>query len=93
MIVTKADGNILYELDGTPILEVYRKYLGEEVVQNLPSSTMEFPLIIKKENLNVARDPLMKNKDGSLVFAGNFEIGDRMRFSFGNVDDITEEIS
>lgn len=93
MVVTKADGNVLYELDGMPIFEVYRKYLGEEVSQNLPQSTMEFPLIVKKENLNVARDPIIKNKDGSLTFAGNFEIGDSVRFSFGNIDDITADIS
>ena len=93
MIVTKADGNILYELDGMPIFEVYRKYLGEEVARNLPKTTMEFPLIVKKENLDVARDPLVKNKDGSLVFAGNFDVGDSVRFSFGSVDDITADIS
>lgn len=93
MLVTKANGNILYELDGLPILEVYRKYLGEEVAQNLPESTMQFPLIVKKENLNVARDPIIKNRDDSLTFAGNFEIGDHVRFSFGNADDITADIS
>lgn len=89
MVVTKVDQNILYELDGIPILDVYRKYLGSEVVSNLPSSAMEFPLIVKRNELNIARDPLSVTKDNALVYAGNFEEGDNVRFSFGNIDDIS----
>ena len=92
MTVTKADENILYELDGIPILDVYRKYLGDDVVNDLPKSAMEFPLIIKKDSIYVARDPVVKREDDSLVFAGNFEVGDNVRFSFGNIEDISGDI-
>ena len=87
MIVTRVDNNILYELDGMPILDVYEKYLGPEVRKNLPRSSMEFPLVVTKNNLHVARDPIAKTEDDALIFAGNFEKGDRVRFSFGNIDD------
>ena len=91
MKVTKVDNNILYELDGVPILEVYEKYLGIDVVKNLPHSSMEFPLIIKKDNLYMARDPIIKTEDDALVFAGSFEQGDTVQFSFGNIDDVVED--
>ena len=91
MIVTKVDCNILYEIDGMPILDVYEKYLGHEVVKDLPKSTMEFPLIVKKNNLYIAREPLVKTEDNALIFAGNFEKGDIVQFSFGNIDDATDE--
>jgi len=91
MIVTKAKGNILYELDGMPIYDVYKKYLGEDVIDNFPKSSMEFPLIIKKEHILIARDPLLKTDDSALMFAGNFEEGDVVRFSFGDIEDIEDE--
>jgi len=91
MIVTKAKGNTLYELDGMPIYDVYKKYLGDDVIDNFPQSSMEFPLTIKKDNILVARDPLLKTDDNALMFAGNFEEGDIVRFSFGNIEDIEDE--
>ncbi len=91
MIVTRAKGNILYELDGLPVCDVYRKYLGEDVIDNFPKSSMEFPLIIKKNHISVARDPLVLTDDDAIMYAGNFENGDIVRFSFGNIEDITDE--
>ena len=91
MVVTKAKGNILYELDGMPVFDVYKKYLGEDVMDNFPKSSMEFPLIIKKDHIYVARDPLMKVDDNAIMYAGGFEVGDIVRFSFGNIEDITDE--
>jgi len=91
MIVTKAKGNILYELDGLPIYDVYKKYLGEDVIDDFPKSSFEFPLIIKKNHILIARDPLLKTDDNALMFAGDFEEGDVVSFSFGNIEDIEDE--
>ena len=41
--VTRSSGNILYELDGHPALELYKRYLGDHAA-NLPASAMLFPL-------------------------------------------------
>jgi len=92
MLVTKAEGSVLYELDNVPIMEVYKKYLGEDVVKNLPESSMSFPLVINKEGLLVARDPIAVTKDGAFVYAGSLEIGDIVRFSFANLDEFTDNI-
>ena len=91
MIVTKVEGNILYELDGMPILEIYRKYLGEDSVKNIPKSCMDFPLIIKRNGLEIARDPVRRTKD-ALIFAGEFEKGDSVRFSFANIEDLIDNV-
>ncbi|WP_457745123.1 FIST signal transduction protein [Sulfurimonas sp.] len=68
MLVTKANGSILYELDDIPIMEIYKKYLGDDVVKNLPESSMSFPLITNKEGLLVARDPLAFTKEGAFIY-------------------------
>ena len=40
--VTRCEGSILYELDGEPALEVYKRYLGE-YAKDLPASGLLFP--------------------------------------------------
>ena len=45
-LVTKSKGNVLFELDGKPALELYKTYLGEHANQ-LPASALLFPLSIR----------------------------------------------
>ncbi len=43
--ITRAEGNVLYELDGKPALALYKEYLGEYAA-DLPGSGLFFPLTI-----------------------------------------------
>jgi hypothetical protein len=47
--VTKAQGNILVELDGQPALDIYKKYLGDKA-KDLPASGLLYPFAILKDN-------------------------------------------
>jgi hypothetical protein len=79
--VTKSDKNILYELDGQPALELYKKYLGSHA-SNLPSSALLFPLslLIKDSENALVRTILSVNEsDGSMVFAGDVPQGEYVR--------------
>ena len=40
-LVTKAENNVLYELDGRPALDIYKNYLGEQA-EDLPASGLLF---------------------------------------------------
>ena len=87
MTVTKAHKNRLYEIDGINVSEVYTKYLGEKVGNNLPFSATEFPLLkIDNDGLNICRVFTHRFDDGSLLTIGNLEVGDKVRLAFGNVD-------
>ncbi len=44
-VVTRAEGNTLFDLDGVPALDLYKQYLGAEAA-NLPASALLFPLRI-----------------------------------------------
>ncbi|HVY49236.1 MAG TPA: FIST N-terminal domain-containing protein, partial [Minicystis sp.] len=44
--VTRAAGNVLYELDGKPALSLYKRYLGEQAA-GLPSTALLFPLALR----------------------------------------------
>lgn len=87
MTVTKVEKNRLYELDGKNISDIYKDYLGERIGGNLPYSATEFPLIkLQDDELEICRTFTHKFEDGSLLTIGNLEMGDKVRFSFGNVD-------
>jgi hypothetical protein len=72
--VTRAEANILYELDGAPALEVYKKYLGD-YAKDLPASGLLFPFSMLGSDhsaVGLIRTILGVNEaDGSLVLAGD----------------------
>ncbi len=90
-IVNRSDKNRVYEIDNITPVELYKKYLGDEVANLLPSIGIEFPLVIQDDEVKVARAVLSKNDDGSLVFAGNIPEGSRVKFGVGNVNHIIND--
>ncbi len=92
MTVTKARKNRLFEIDGRNISDVYTEYLGTKVGENLPHSAIEFPLICFQDRFEICRTFVHQFDDGSLLTLGNLEVGDKVRFSFGNVDLILNDI-
>lgn len=93
-LITRSKGNILYELDGQPALDVYKKYLGEYAAQ-LPSAGLLFPLSIKNGgNYSLVRTILAVNEaDNSLVFAGNMPEGYYARLMKAGFDRLIEGAS
>ena len=87
MKVTKAQNSVIYEIDNQKAQDIYKKFLGEEVAEGLPSSGVEFPLIFNEDNINIARAPVALGIDGSLTMAGHIREGATVKFGFG---DITE---
>ena len=79
MTVTKTEKNSIEEIDHKPVIEVYREYLGDDVVQNLPNSAIEFPLIFSRANLQIARS-MVAATDKSISFAGEIAVGTEVRF-------------
>lgn len=90
--VTRSEKNILYDIDGTNALELYKKYLGEYAAE-LPSSALLFPVAILNDN----DEPLVRTilsineEDGSMVFAGNMPEGVTIRFMRSNLDQLIQK--
>ncbi len=91
-LVTKSDGNILYELDGKSALELYKLYLGD-YAQNLPASGLLFPLIVRlsNEDRGVVRTILSVDETTqSLIFAGDIPEGSYSRLMKANLNRLTD---
>jgi hypothetical protein len=91
--VTRSKANILYELDGQPALDLYRRYLGEDA-DGLPGSALLFPLQIypvnKREEAIVRTVVGIDESDRSMIFAGDIPTGFSAQLMRGNFDRLIE---
>ena len=94
--VTRAEGNIVYELDGRPALDLYKEYLGD-LARGLPATGLRFPLSVRDEasGLAVVRTILgIDEARSALIFAGDVPTGSLarlMRASFERLVDGADE--
>ena len=91
--VTRADGNMLYELDGEPALNVYRRYLGDHARQ-LPGSALLFPFSMVDADgreTGVIRTILgMDEAAGSLTLAGEITADGFLRLMTASSDELID---
>lgn len=88
--ISRAEGRVLYELDGSPALDLYELYLGPEEAKGLPSTALLFPLRIcdpAKPGQEVVRTVHSIDRDtGSLTFAGDVPEGWSAQLMRGQFD-------
>lgn len=89
-VITKSKDNILYELDGKPALDLYKKYLGNKA-KELPKSALLYPLSVRtKEN----EEPIVRtilnidDSNNTMILAGDVPIGSKVQLMMSTVDDI-----
>jgi hypothetical protein len=95
--VTRASGNILYELNGEPALEVFKRFLGKHAV-GLPAVGVEYPLGIISRCADGSEDDYyllratmsVNHDDGSLGFAGEIPEGSMVQLTCGDISSILE---
>ena len=90
--VTKADKQILYELDGKPALDVYRRFLNINKNDRFFSNTLEFPLFLEHGDIDILRCPLAVNDDDSLVMSSDMREDDIVRLAYGDPETILASI-
>ncbi len=88
--ITRSKGNLLFELDGEPALDLYERYLGEDEVRGLPGTALLFPLQIynpARSDHKVVRTVLSVDRaEKSMTFAGDMPEGFVAQMMRGNFD-------
>ena len=88
--VTRSAGNVLFELDGEPALDLYERYLGPDESKGLPSSALLFPIQVydlQKPDSAVVRTVLAIDREArSMTFAGDIPQGWTAQLMRGNMD-------
>jgi hypothetical protein len=92
--VTRSSGNILFELDGEPALDLYERYLGEEDSKGLPGSALLFPIQVHdadRPDSAVVRTVLaVDNAARSMTFAGDVPQGWTAQLMRGSFDRLAD---
>lgn len=85
--ITRSKGNVLFELDGTSALDLYKRYLGEHA-KGLPATALLFPLSLRTASDTVlVRTILSVNEEEqSMTFAGDVPEGAYARLMKANFD-------
>jgi len=87
-LITRSNGNILYELDGRSALELYKLYLGEHA-KGLPATGLLYPLSIraKEGSTGVVRTILSVDEENQcMTFAGDVPEGMYARLMKANFE-------
>jgi hypothetical protein len=88
--ITKSKGNVLYEIDNKPVLDLYKQYLGDKA-SGLPASALLFPFTIIDAQTS---EPLVRGvqnvdeQDGSLILFGDVEKGMKIQLMRANFDNL-----
>lgn len=93
--ITRSEGNVLYEIDGRPALDLYKTYLGEKA-NELPQAALLYPLTVQhSEN----EEPLVRTilnideESNSMILAGDVPVNSRVQLMMCTMDDIAEGAS
>lgn len=92
-LVTKSEGNVLFEIDGKPALQLYKDYLGEKS-SGLPASALLFPLQIRSgvsDQKKIVRTILnIDEEKQAMIFAGDIPQGHLAQLMRANFDRLIE---
>jgi hypothetical protein len=91
--VTRCEGNVLWELDGEPALDIYKRYLGEHAA-GLPASGLLFPFLMlggDHDELGLIRTILGVNEaDGTLTLAGEIDPDGYLKLMHASTDKLVD---
>lgn len=91
-LITRSEGQTLYEIDGQPALQLYKEYLGEHS-QHLSESALRFPLAVWQHDRHqyVVRTPVAVDEaTQSLTFVADVPTGYQTQLMYGSFDNLVE---
>lgn len=91
-LITRASGNVLYEMDGKSALELYKSYLGKHA-DGLPATGLLFPLSLRSADseTGLVRTILaVDEEEQSMTFAGDVPEGSYARLMKANFNRLVD---
>jgi diguanylate cyclase (GGDEF)-like protein len=91
--VTRAEGKVLYELDGAPAYQIYQHYLRIPNDEHIFYNALEFPFAVSHRNRILLRHALACREDGSIDMSTDIPEGSVVHLTYGDPDTIMENVS
>ena len=86
MKVTKASHLKVHTIDNIPALDIYKKYLANDIEIDFTEKAMMFPLLVNRNGVWIARITNSYLPDGTLNLIADLHEGEMVQFGFGNID-------
>jgi len=91
-LITRSSGRVLHEVDGQPVLALYKRYLGEHAA-GLPGTGLMFPMVLRMPDgvQGMARSVLgIDEAEQSVTFAGDMPEGAYARLMMASHERLIE---
>lgn len=90
MTITEAEHNCVRSIDNKTPCEVFKHYLGDEVINAMPGVGSAFPLMVKRNNTYIARGIIALSGEHFIV-SGNVKENDKVYIGYGNPYNIAHQ--
>lgn len=92
LTVTRAEGKVLYELDGHPAYQIYEHYLRIPNDRHIFYNALEFPFAVDRQDRILLRHALSCREDGALEMSMDIPEGCAVHLTYGDPDTIMENV-
>ena len=90
--VTRAEGKVLYELDGKPAYQIYQHYLRIPNDEHIFYNALEFPFAVNHHDRILLRHALSCGEDGSIVMSTDIPEGSVLHLTYGDPETILQNV-
>ena len=90
--VTRANRQLLFELDGEPAYDIYRRFLSVENNEDFVVSTAEFPLMKDDDGIEILSSLLGVMENNSILVGNDIQEGSDIRLAYGDPNNIFDSI-
>ena len=92
MAITESpNNNCAAAIDGIPAIKIYQKYLNVLPDARFLMNICDFPMIMERDGLAIARTPPIFDKEGRLYFTGDVHRGEKFRLAYANPKELIRE--
>ena len=91
MTITSAHNNTVDSINHRSAAELYNHFIGFEE-EDFFSHALEFPFIIKRNGVDIARVPFSVTEQQQMTFVADIRRGDQVQFAYGDINSILENL-
>lgn len=90
--VTKAENNVIKEIDGAPAIDIYKRYLDISPDDYFKMNVLEFPLLSQDQGHLVVRNVFTFDEDGGFTVAYDVNVGTKLKICYADAASVVEDI-
>jgi len=91
MTITQAEGRFVHKINNHDAFGLYKRYLNIENNSSFFQNVLEFPFLVSRNGVQVARVPFFAHQDNSIEFIADIQNGEKFSIGYGDPDTIIQK--